>query len=258
MRLETEIALLNSRASDLIDTFEEKADEINQAVANAIAAAPESHRVFHVDSVEGDDSYPGTPTQKLKTINRAVDLCPVGGSVEILLENNMSYSINSVIDTKGKIISILPSNAPQDSSAYPRIIFGIYESSQSNAAYNFTTIYGPAWISFDKCHLSFDSSHNSALSNSTSLCFFQSHAVGSGSVIYFRESIVDSGDDGASVVNCHNGTVQFISFSTSFLTNSGNIVDFGNEGLAMVSINSSSKTVGAKWYDNAANVLSNV
>lgn len=100
MSLETDVANLVTKTTDLITYFGGKKAGIDSAVAAAVAAAPEIVRVFYVDSVAGDDFALGTQAAPLKTIGRALAATPVGGGCEVVLLKD--YTLASPLGLRGK------------------------------------------------------------------------------------------------------------------------------------------------------------
>ncbi|KZK81797.1 hypothetical protein PsW64_02386 [Pseudovibrio sp. W64] len=89
MSLTGEITKLVGKATELIDTFEAKEAEINQEVQAAVAAFPQTHKVFYVDAVNGDSNNSGDQEEPLLTIQDAVERTPINGSANINLLSNV-------------------------------------------------------------------------------------------------------------------------------------------------------------------------
>ncbi|QBP09863.1 hypothetical protein [Cupriavidus metallidurans] len=106
MGMSEDIARLTTAAQDLVNTFTGKAAAIDASVAAALQAAPSMQRTYVVDSVAGDDAAAGTVAAPLRTIKKAVDLTPSGGSVEILLKPAQVFLIDADINVVNKIVRI--------------------------------------------------------------------------------------------------------------------------------------------------------
>ncbi|MEX5504165.1 hypothetical protein Q1J61_10245 [Pseudomonas putida] len=86
MSLETEVAALTAVNNKLVDTINGKIAGINAAVAAAVAAAPEMHRNFFVDTVAGSDTDGlGSAASPFKTIQKAINSTPLGGRCDVTL-----------------------------------------------------------------------------------------------------------------------------------------------------------------------------
>ncbi|MFS8181400.1 hypothetical protein ACMG4P_07535 [Pseudovibrio denitrificans] len=90
MSLTGEINKLVGKATELIDTFEAKKDEIDQEVQAAVAAFPETHKVFYVDALTGNDSNAGTKEKPLRSLQGAVGRTPINGSADIYLLSDVT------------------------------------------------------------------------------------------------------------------------------------------------------------------------
>lgn len=71
--------------TDLKGYYEDKRDEIEAAVAAALAAGPDFIRELHVDQVAGDDAAIGNAGAPLKTLQAAVDRIQDGSDVYIYI-----------------------------------------------------------------------------------------------------------------------------------------------------------------------------
>lgn len=79
MSLETDVATLVTKTTQLIDYFGGKKTAIDLAVAAAIAAVPDTSRTWYVDQINGSDLNPGTQAAPLKTFERAISSTPKSG-----------------------------------------------------------------------------------------------------------------------------------------------------------------------------------
>lgn len=108
MSLETDVANLVTKTTDLIAYFNGKKASIDAAVTAAVAAAPAVHRRFYVDQQLGDDAALGTFEAPLKTIDRAVASTPSAGSCEIVLLKD--YALESSVAASNRRITIRGDN----------------------------------------------------------------------------------------------------------------------------------------------------
>ncbi|MCT4497632.1 hypothetical protein N0U25_07495 [Pseudomonas sivasensis] len=96
MSLESEIANLVTKATDLIAYFTGKKAAIDQAVSAAIAAVPALDRTWFVNQLTGDDSGPGTAAAPLKSIDKAISNTPAGGYCNVRLMSDYVHATNPV------------------------------------------------------------------------------------------------------------------------------------------------------------------
>ncbi|MBA1195483.1 hypothetical protein G7007_21985, partial [Pseudomonas entomophila] len=68
MSLESTVADLVTATNALLATFSGKKNEINAALAAAIAAVPSNTKRYWVNQISGDDTAAGTAEAPLKTI----------------------------------------------------------------------------------------------------------------------------------------------------------------------------------------------
>ncbi|MGE8395629.1 hypothetical protein HFV04_013030 [Pseudomonas sp. BIGb0427] len=92
MSLETDVANLVTKTTDLISYFNGKKAGIDAAVAAAVAAVPNMERTWFVDYLAGDDQGAGNLQTPFKTINKAVASTPVGGACNIRLMSDYTHS----------------------------------------------------------------------------------------------------------------------------------------------------------------------
>lgn len=97
MSLETDVANLVTKAESLISYFTGRKTSIDQSVAAAIAAVPETSRTWYVDQVAGLDTNAGTKDAPFKTIDKALKSTPNSGTCQINLMNDytLDYGIVS-------------------------------------------------------------------------------------------------------------------------------------------------------------------
>lgn len=95
MSLESQVAELVTATNALVATFSGKKNEINAAVAAAIAAAPETTRMWFVDQINGLDTNLGTKESPFRTIEKAVKSTPSTGLCQVNLLNDytLDYEI---------------------------------------------------------------------------------------------------------------------------------------------------------------------
>lgn len=104
MSLESEIANLVSKVTDLITYFNGKKTAIDQAVSAAIAAAPAISRNFFVDSQLGSDDNLGTSGSPFKTIDAAIKATPKGGRADVTLQRD--YTLGAHVQMLGRKLMI--------------------------------------------------------------------------------------------------------------------------------------------------------
>lgn len=104
MSLETDVANLVTKATQLIDYFNGKKTGIDAAVAAAIAAVPTMSKTFYVDSVAGIDTNDGSLSAPLKTIDKAVANTPAGGICVVNLVND--YTMTGTITNSLQLLHI--------------------------------------------------------------------------------------------------------------------------------------------------------
>ena len=98
MSLETDVANLVTKTTQLVDYFNGKKTGIDAAVAAAIAAVPINKKVYCVHPLLGLDTNDGTIDRPLKTIEKAISNTPVGGvcSIRLMADYNMAPNVISV------------------------------------------------------------------------------------------------------------------------------------------------------------------
>lgn len=104
MSLESTIADLVTKTTNLLDYFNNKKAAIDSAVAAAIAAVPANLKVFYVNQLTGVDTNVGSTTSPLKTLERALYNTPVGGVCRVYLQDDYNMSVNITVD--GRFLSI--------------------------------------------------------------------------------------------------------------------------------------------------------
>lgn len=104
MSLETQIADLVKAGSDLVATFAGKKAAIDAAVNAALQAIPNNAKTVYVDSVAGDDAAAGTDAAPVKTLKKACDLVPIGGSGVIYLKSDATYTLDAFITISNKTL----------------------------------------------------------------------------------------------------------------------------------------------------------
>ncbi|MDA0115541.1 DUF1565 domain-containing protein [Vibrio sp. 2art] len=97
----------------LTDTFENKANEIDQKVeqtANEIAQTITSNNVvtYYVDAENGDDANTGASSSPFKTVKRAITLCPTGSKAKILLARGNRYVLDGSTRSYAAFVEIMP------------------------------------------------------------------------------------------------------------------------------------------------------
>lgn len=103
MSLESQIAELVSATTALVTTFNGKKKEIELALADAVAAVPNLSRFYFVDAIIGDDVLGlGTKTKPYKTLDKALDATPYGGTLRAVLLSD--YDVNFHIKLQGRAL----------------------------------------------------------------------------------------------------------------------------------------------------------
>lgn len=137
----------------LTDTFENKANEIDQKVeqtANEIAQTITSNNLitYYVDAENGDDANTGAASSPFKTVRRALVLCPTGSKAKVILERSQRHVLDVNTNIYAAFIDIIPRSYNTDVSKpyhydettptlaieaqvnlYGSICFGAYRSS---------------------------------------------------------------------------------------------------------------------------------
>lgn len=122
MSLTQNITTLIGRADSLVSAYETKADEIDQKIQEAVAAFPDTHKVFYVDPTRGHSSNSGSRDNPLLTIQDAISRTPINGSANInLLADTMlppaRYSLQN------KSIQIYGHEAPNGKAKLTASVF---------------------------------------------------------------------------------------------------------------------------------------
>ncbi|KJK20356.1 hypothetical protein ACIOVF_04115 [Pseudomonas sp. NPDC087612] len=104
MSLETDVANLVTKTTDLISYFNGKKAGIDAAVAAAVAAVPAIARTFYVDGTAGDDLALGTQAAPMKTISAALSATPEGGGCVIILLKD--YVLSSPLVVRNRRVTI--------------------------------------------------------------------------------------------------------------------------------------------------------
>lgn len=97
MSLESQIADLVSASNALVAAFSGKKNEINAAVAAALAAAPEAARTWYVDQVNGLDTNVGSLSSPLRTIDQACKNTPTFGVCTVQLLSDYVLAANILV-----------------------------------------------------------------------------------------------------------------------------------------------------------------
>ncbi|POA21580.1 hypothetical protein C1886_04735 [Pseudomonas sp. FW300-N1A1] len=129
MSLESGIADLTKASTDLIATFNGKKNEINKAVADAIAAIPENLKIYHVNQQTGLDTNNGFTVTPLKTIQKALDNTPVGGICRVYVQGDYQLSVNCLVD--GRFLTVFS----DQSGTRRKIAPAYYLSSDGTVSY---------------------------------------------------------------------------------------------------------------------------
>lgn len=104
MSLETDVANLVTKTTDLISYFNGRKASIDAAVSAAVAAAPAISRVFFVDSQLGNDDNLGTSTSPFKTLEAAISATPKGGRADVMLQRD--YTLSSHVLLNGRKLMV--------------------------------------------------------------------------------------------------------------------------------------------------------
>ncbi|MFJ2447275.1 hypothetical protein [Pseudomonas sp. NPDC087626] len=104
MSLESTIADLVTKTTNLLDYFNNKKAGIDSAVAAAIAAVPANLKVFYVNQLTGVDTNVGSTSAPLKTLDRALYNTPVGGVCRVYLQDD--YTMLSNINVDGRFLTV--------------------------------------------------------------------------------------------------------------------------------------------------------
>ncbi|MCD0491268.1 MULTISPECIES: hypothetical protein [Chromobacterium] len=102
MSLEGKIAELVTATNGLISTFIGKRQEIDKAVERAVATIPQNKRTYYVDALSGSDSNVGGKENPLASMQKALDLTPVGGVCDVVLLED--YVLKKSINVDGRYL----------------------------------------------------------------------------------------------------------------------------------------------------------
>lgn len=106
MSLDADIANLVAGAQTLVETFEAKSAEIDEAVAAALQTVPQSRTSIYLDATTGDDSNTGTQNDKVQTLKEAISRVPSGGvGVLRLAAGEYSFQHLEELDNKTLLVS---------------------------------------------------------------------------------------------------------------------------------------------------------
>lgn len=94
MSLESSIADLTTAANGLITYFNTKKAGIDAGVAAAIAAIPDTTRIWYVDQINGLDTNAGTQVAPFKSFEKAISSTPKSGFCFVYMTND--YTLNTV------------------------------------------------------------------------------------------------------------------------------------------------------------------
>ncbi|HWD30938.1 hypothetical protein [Pseudomonas sp. GZD-222] len=104
MSLETDVANLVTKTTDLITYFNGKKAGIDAAVSAAVAAAPSISRAFFVDSQLGSDDNLGTSASPFKTLEAAIKAVPAGGRADVTLQRDYTLSAHVVLSGRKLVV----------------------------------------------------------------------------------------------------------------------------------------------------------
>lgn len=137
-QLNAAIAALNGAA----DGYNGKKAEIDAALAEALATAPDMERTYYVD-LNGDDAATGLEGAPLETIAEAVSRCPSGGVLHLVLTSGQEIPITTTpgfLQTSARAISIRSSTEGVKALIKPHIAAATDDPTKS-IAYGFS----PSW-----------------------------------------------------------------------------------------------------------------
>lgn len=262
MVTQTEVLQKMSDAGDrmlsLVEKFDTEADNIDAAVAAAVAAAPAMNRTFYIDSVVGNDEVAsGTAASPFFSVAKAVNSIPVQGGGTIIASLNQTFVIDENIHIAGKNIHFTTNGSPTNDAERPVLQFLTYASGGYDEIKGFTGA-SDSTLKIGQYRLELD---DNAFSNglpSTGYCFIRS-ANGNAVNANLVACDVDLGDNAASLLNCEASNAVISMQSVDFeSTTTPNIINTGTYGTAIVSVTSCVKDASTNWYNDATRVLSNV
>jgi len=117
MSLESDVGNLVTQTTKLVDYFGSKKSVIDKAVADAIAAVPETSRTWYVDQVNGLDSNAGTKAAPFKSINKALSATPNSGYCTVYVVGD--YEMNIVIGSSCSVLLII--GVPDANGVRPKL-----------------------------------------------------------------------------------------------------------------------------------------
>lgn len=123
MSLEQSIADLQTQAGLLLDLPQTIANTAQNQIT-AVGGAYQNHidtlsTTFFVDADTGDDNGAGTDASPFKTLQRAIDLTPAGGSCVIWLKSD--YYVDEVVRIINRFVAI--KGIFEASTDYPKLTF---------------------------------------------------------------------------------------------------------------------------------------
>lgn len=100
MSLESTIADLVTKTTNLLDYFNNKKAGIESAVAAAIAAVPANKRTWYINQITGSDTNDGSAAFPLKTVEKAIANTPVGGFCVALLQADYDMTGDIALESR--------------------------------------------------------------------------------------------------------------------------------------------------------------
>ncbi|HGS4817789.1 TPA: hypothetical protein ACMDRM_001684 [Vibrio cholerae] len=121
MSLTQDIANMVQAANNLTAEVAGKMNQIDSKVNNAVNEITETITAnnvvtYYVDAVDGNDSNSGSSGSPLKTIKRAMTICPTGSTAKLYLKRNQRHVIDSNVRCYALSVEILPINYNTDTS----------------------------------------------------------------------------------------------------------------------------------------------
>lgn len=121
MSLEQQIAALVDASNNLTTVVNNKIQEIDHKVDNAVNEITETITAnnvvtYYVDAVDGNDSNSGSSGSPLQTLKRALTICPTGSTAKIILRRSQRHVIDSNFRCYALSVEVIPWGYNTDTS----------------------------------------------------------------------------------------------------------------------------------------------
>lgn len=215
MSLESTIADLVTKTTNLLDYFNNKKAGIDSAVAAAIAAVPANLKVFYINQLTGDDTSVGSTSAPLKTLDRALSNTPVGGVCRVYFQDD--YTLSSTINVDGRFLSIFSNVTGTRRKLIP--VYYLAAEGTANYLSGFTIVNG-GQVMMQDIVVQIPSSAGLAIAPSGITCsLFKTTSNGGAPLVAVKMSqceVTAPGDFPGALVGVPNSAVVFEVLAVSF------------------------------------------